>query len=312
MDRREMLQHRPHASLPDTAPAGALLRQTLLASGNAGGGWGYYAGKASRLEPTCWALLALAESGSSPASLAPHAAFLTRCQQASGWLVEDPTWPVNIGFNALAAFAWVARPELATDDERRQLMSALVSSKGAQAPQSAEVGQDSSLQGWPWIDAMFSWVEPTSWGLLALKKARQMGVTDAAAQARVAEAERLLVDRCCRSGGWNFGNASVMHQDLRPYVPTTALALLAMQDRRDVPAVMRSLTYLEARWSDEVSATTLSLTLLCLAAYGRPVVDVEARLSAHTAQALSFGNVHGVAMMLFALSQKGPAGAFRI
>ena len=36
-----------------------LLRQFLLRARNADGGWGYQAGKASRLEPTCWAILAL-------------------------------------------------------------------------------------------------------------------------------------------------------------------------------------------------------------------------------------------------------------
>src|SRR5262245_20486520 len=82
-----------------------LLREYVLANANADGGWAYYAGKSSRLEPTCWAVLALADSAASRAN-----AFVAKCQQTTGWLVEDPHWPVNIGFNGLAAFtSWRSR-----------------------------------------------------------------------------------------------------------------------------------------------------------------------------------------------------------
>ena len=294
-------------------PAGALLRQTLLTGANAGGGWAYYAGKTSRLEPTCWALLALGASGSSAASLAPHAQFLTRCQRASGWLVEDPAWPINIGFNALVAVTWLSRPDLATDDARSRLLAALTASKGIQAPPTADTAQNNSLQGWSWFDATFSWVEPTSWALLALKKSARAGIANRDAPARIAEADRLLIDRACRPGGWNFGNSNMMRQDLRPYVPTTALALLAMQDRREESAVTRGLDYLEQHWINEESAPALGLSLLCLSAYGRPADTLADRLGAHVPLAVSFGNLHGVASALLALSsQDGQVNAFRI
>ena len=32
--------------------------------------------------------------------------------------------------------------------------------------------QDGSLQAWSWVDGTFSWVEPTAWCLLLLKKWR--------------------------------------------------------------------------------------------------------------------------------------------
>ena len=203
-------------------------------------------GKASRLEPTCWALLALAGDNDSNAAsgVAPHANFVARAQRSSGWLVEDERWPTNIAFNGLAAVTWLHRPAFATDQMRRTLIESLVHSKGTRGVKSKEFGQDSTLQGWSWVDATFSWVEPTSWGLLALHKAQRTGLSVAGEDARIAEAERLLVDRCCRAGGWNYGNPSVMGKDLRPYVPTTALALLALQARRQDSAVTRSLHWL--------------------------------------------------------------------
>jgi hypothetical protein len=188
----------------------------------------------------------------------------------------------------------------------------LIASKGVGAPPSDTMRQDNSLQGWAWTDATFSWIEPTCWGLLALKKARASGFVEAAAHARIAEAERLLIDRSCKPGGWNFGNANVMAQDLRPYVPTTALGLLAMQDRRDQGVVVRGLAALETLWREEISAMAVALSLVCLSLYGRPDEELHARLIEHTASTLSFGNHHGIAQAMFALSSSGQPNAFRL
>jgi hypothetical protein len=40
--------------------------------------------------------------------------------------------------------------------------------------------------------------------------------------------ERMLLDRRCRDGGWNFGNRRVLGADLPSYPETTALALMAL------------------------------------------------------------------------------------
>jgi hypothetical protein len=301
-----------------TSPRGArpnqedALRQAIVSGANHTGGWGYYAGKTSRVEPTAWALLALGDDASSSAPLTAHTAYLARTQSPKGWLVEDPGWPINIGFNALVGFLWFIRPALGSDLQRRALLGALVATKGIRVETTAPKGQDNSLQGWPWIDATFSWVEPTSWGLLALKAARHAGMTSGEADARIAEAERLLVNRVCRGGGWNFGNASVMNQDLRPYVPTTALALLALQDRPNEPAVVSSLAFLEKHWSDEPSGTSMGLSLICLDAFGRDVTALDERLRAHAGDAVTFGNLQGNAVALTALTQRGGRNAFKL
>jgi len=287
------------------------LRHDLLAARNTDGGWAYYAGKASRLEPTCWALLALgADEGSNP-HLDESVAWLARCERPHGWLVETDQWPVNIAYNALATFTLFGRPEPASTLSRRLLRS-VVASKGLAAPQGDTMRQDNSLQGWSWIDATFSWVEPTCWGLLALKKARAAGISDQAAAARIDEAERLLIDRSCQPGGWNFGNAVVMRQDLRAYVPTTALGLLAMQDRRDVDAVVRGMSALETLWPTEISSSALGLSLLAFGLYGQPTDRVVESLMQHAADALTFGNYHGIAVALCALSSVGQRHVFRL
>jgi hypothetical protein len=72
-------------------------------------------------------------------------------------------------------------------------------------------------------------VEPTSWALLALKRMRG-ALPRRRTEDRIEEAHRLLADRMCRGGGWNYGNKAILGFDLDPYPDTTALALLALQD----------------------------------------------------------------------------------
>jgi hypothetical protein len=294
----------------------------LMGSSNAAGGWGYAIRKASRLEPTCWALIAIGQSRK--ADLAVHGNFLEKCVRSGGYLVENPDWPTNVGFNALVAFTWLNRREFAAEEKIRALLTWLSAAKGVQAPQAASFRQDNSLQGWSWLDSTFSWVEPTAWGTLALQKAIRAGlVQEGPARARILEAERLLIDRCCHEGGWNFGNANVMGQDLFPHVPTTAIALLALQGRREEPAVVRSLAFLESHWSDEPSPLALGLSLICLHTYGRPVEAIKVRLQAventriERAAARSGGsrqleNLHALAVALTALSLDDNDTTFRI
>jgi hypothetical protein len=229
---------------------------------------------------------------------------------------------VNVAFNALAAFTWLNRRDLATDDQRRLLLERLVTDKGVQIQQTPSNRQDNSLQGWSWLDGTFSWVEPTAWGMLALHKALQAGVvSEAPVLARIAEAERLLIDRSCRDGGWNFGNANVMNQDLFPHLPTTAMALLALQPRRTEPVVARSLAYLESHWQEEPSTLALGLAAICLHAYARPSEAVIEKLAA-TVQRLEERvdsrrpqhppNYHALAVGLAALSLTHDDTTFRI
>jgi hypothetical protein len=299
------------------------LFDALKDSANASGGWGYQPDKASRLEPTCWALLAMAQSPLKTETT-HHRAFVEKCIRSGGYLVEDPKWPTNAAFNALVAFTWLYHREFVAEEKLRAVLNWLVAAKGVPAPQISIYRQDNSLQGWSWLDATFSWVEPTAWGMLALQKAIRTGfLPEAPARARIAEAERLLIDRSCRNGGWNFGNANVMGQDLFPHVPTTAIALLALQQRREEPAVARSLAFLESHWNDESSTLALGLSLICLRTYSRPTDAIRSQLlalenkrselmTAQSGGAQQLQNSHALAVALTALTLKDNDAVFTI
>ena len=192
------------------------LQQTLTASAQPTGGWPYYAGKSSRIEATCWALLALHESWDDDAAswlrfAAPHLEWLAAAQRSDGLLRDQPESPANFTANGVAAIvstqfrSWgpaSAGPPTAPDQSR--LLAALTVAKGV-AVDGADARQDNRLQGWPWLADTFSWLEPTAWCVLGLKKA---GAQTAGAAARIQEADKLILNRTCESGGWNFGNAA--------------------------------------------------------------------------------------------------------
>jgi hypothetical protein len=150
---------------------------------------------------------------------------------------------VNYAFNALAA--------LTLGTIRKGAGHALADClqvldvRGMKFAQGKEIRQDNSLQAWSWIDATFSWVEPTTMCLLLIKKLRR---EPAGAAAQRSHRHRRAA--CCstarvRPGGWNYGGSNVYGQELFPYVPTTALGLLAMQDRAKDPTVQRAHQWLQ-------------------------------------------------------------------
>jgi hypothetical protein len=279
----------------------ASLRTSLVDRTAPSGGWSYYTNRPSRIEPTCWALLALGPTPTSAretAVVAGARAFLRRLQRADGLLVEPATPGPNYGWNGLSLLALHANEDLDLVD---RLANGLLAVKGIQiesrGPQA--VRQDSRLQAWPWTEATFSWIEPTAYCVLALKMRRVAGPLVAG---RLAEAEAVMFDRVCDPGGWNYGNSQVLMQDLRPYVPTTALALLALQDKRDHPIVQRSLEWLTSHAVSEPSTMALSLAAVCLQVYDRPIAEVLTRLQALQARTQALGNAHLLALATYALA----------
>jgi hypothetical protein len=287
------------------SPAAAL-RARLVDFASTSGGWPYQAGQAARIEPTCWALLALSHL-STPREMAVVTAgrrFLRTLMQSSGLLVEPNTPGPNYAWNGLALLALNAREDL---DMADRLSTALLGGRGIQIDDPAGVvHQNNKLQAWPWTDGTFSWLEPTAMCLLALKVRR---VAAPAVATRVADAEAVIFDRVCDPAGWNYGNAHVMAQDLRPYVPTTALVLLAMQDKADHPIVRRSLDWLAAHADTEPATMACATAAICLYMFGRPTDDVGRLLANQYARTRALDNVHLTALAAYALTLPGHRGA---
>jgi hypothetical protein len=279
------------------------IAERLRAAANADGGWGYYAAHPSRLEPTCWALLGLRSAGALDSELEARAGeTLRQWQRRDGLLVDvdgRAANEANFAFNALAAWVALQIPAVAARLSLEPLVAAISRAKGVKLPPSTINRQDDSLQGWSWIDGTFSWVEPTCWGLIALKRARETMAIDSS---RVDEAEKLLADRCCVTGGWNYGNSNMLGKELHPYVPTTALALLALQDRRQRDCVVRSVEFLTRNRLSERSAMALGLVAIALRTFGEPVDDIHDALIEQYRKTAFLGNAHLTGVALYGLA----------
>ena len=168
------------------------------------------------------------------------------------------------------------------------------------APPAPAVELDSALVGWPWTEGTFSWVEPTAYAVLAL---RAVSPRSAAAAARIDEGERLILDRVCSDGGWNYGNRRVLGEDLWSYPDTTALALLALGRGRDGTVVTKGLAALETMLEANQSGLATALGALALAAHGRDVRALRVRLGARFTETGFAGDLRALAWALLATNE---------
>jgi hypothetical protein len=275
------------------------LLDRLLSWRNEDGGWGYYPGKASRLEPTSLALIALHVSyvGQAFRPADVLSSFPTR----ENLLLDPGSDLPNLAFNAQAALALLT---VRAVSRARAIVDGLVAVKGFTVPRNDAVDLDGSLAAWPWREGTFSWAEPTAWCLLAVKRVFGAARTPLASE-RIDIAERMLADRMCVGGGWNYGNKVVLGQALPAHLPPTAVALLALADRPDLPVVRESLQFLSARRLAERSGLTLSLARICLQRYDLPSDDLNAAL-AETWAATGFMD-HVPAIALASIAAAPPA-----
>jgi uncharacterized protein (DUF362 family) len=234
------------------------------------GGWGYAPGQSAHLEPTCLALLALSrEPQRFQAALDTGKAWLQTCSPGDGSYRlargrAEAAWPT-----ALVLFVQSVVGEDAA--KVNQTASALLALRGKKLEneEDQEVNDiDQKLVGWPWADGNFSWVEPTAWACLALRKA---GFGD---HPRVREGLKLLFDRALQEGGVNYGNRRILGISLEPIPGPTALMLLALQGRDDEEAVLKSVAYLRDRATSGDDLEHLCWARIALDAYReQPGVD---------------------------------------
>jgi len=292
------------------------LRTRLLSQADAAGGWGYRLGQPAHLEPTCLALAALGGDPSPAIKSANDFLEAQRFNDGSFRLVRgrlQAAWPT-----ALVLFQKTAcdLPET----ERTPIAERLLTLEGRVVKADPEVAEmldiDFELLGWPWAEDTFSWVEPTAWACVALRKA---GYGD---HSRVQEGLRLLVDRAFDTGGVNYGNRVVLGKPTEPIPGTTAIMAIALQGLMTEPRLDAALGYLRMQADKTTDVDHLSWCIAALACFpdeaanGVAVERALPKLEAALAQeadlpvALS-GGPYRTAIALLAL-QSGSSNPFRI
>ena len=175
---------------------------------------------------------------------------------------------------------------------------------------------EENLRGWKWNPNTANWVEPTSYALMFLKKFQQSVANSPASGGStmkpiIAEAESLLYQRMCKDGGWNYGNARVLGEELRPYPLTTAIALIALQNPQS-PECQRSLRYLQRAVPGERSALALCMAVHCFDLYGIPVEAWVKAAAALYDETQFFQNIKTSALALLALQSLNGKNPFRL
>jgi hypothetical protein len=207
----------------------------LRRSQNHDGGWSYYSGKQSWLEPTFYGALVL--HGDPAADRA--------WELLKSWQAADGSWPPSAG---AAVSGWGTALCLTLAQIRADLgnpyqkgVDYLLKTVGTESELWRRAlarlglfdpGRNLSLKGWPWKEGTSSWVEPTAHALIALKKA-SAHVANGDLRERIRSGEALLLDVRCKDGGWNYGSPWTLGEDQRSYPETTALALLGLQGRAE-------------------------------------------------------------------------------
>jgi hypothetical protein len=271
----------------DTRFAERVCLPLLRSAQNEDGGWGYHPGSQSRVEATCWALQAVLGSASSEradAIAAPAFRFLRAAQLPDGSWPSVPTLEQGCWVTSLACWTLLSDKDSGRaiaaglhwlcDDWPRDSgwWQRLLSSFSADRHLASH---NDSYRGWGWTPRTSSWVEPTSFALIALSLSLETLLPGGAAQRRKL-AEAMLYDRMCPGGGWNCGNPSVYGVPGDPLVIPTVWALLALRDYPDRRENVASLEWLERNLVHVEGPGSLALARICLEVYGRgwPMIGV--------------------------------------
>jgi hypothetical protein len=285
----------------------------LVDAQNADGGWGAVKGRRSNTESTSLAVMALRALG--------EPAFALKVQRGLNWLITrqnaDGSWPLS---DVAKGGSWTTALAILTlANIPGQEAPALRGAQWGLTQEGSRFGWLTSLWitisgqrgalhlnpdfiGWAWTERAFSWVEPTSYFLLALKKLRQsLGATEV--EQRIRHAELLLYDRMCEGGGWNYGNSKVLGETLWPYPDVTALALLALQDHKGIEPNNASVLALQRMLQEIDSGLALSLGAICLSLYGYDVSDLRRRLARNFVTTSFLAETKTIALALLALNK---------
>lgn len=292
----------------------------LLNTQNADGGWGAVKGKQSNTESTSFALMAL--------KVLEDRSFHRQTTAGLKWLLEhqkdDGSWSLNDGLKQSSWTTPIAVLALLSFEDQRQ--NALKAAKWILTQEGRKPGWvasllvrlslvekmtdlDPYLSGWSWTAGAFSWVEPTSYSLMALKKLRR-GLDGTNCEERIQQGEMLIYDRMCESGGWNYGNSRVLGEALWPYPDVTAVALIALQDRATNKANQTSLRALDGLMRETSSGTALGWGILCLGLYNQDVGEWKKILMKNFERTKFLGETKSMALSLLAFGNG--ASLFRV
>jgi hypothetical protein len=278
--------------------------ETILKRLSASDICGYQSQAPAATEPTALTALALFAHGRD-ADARKLVDRLLEMQCPDGSLGVNRVQPEPGWASAWAVLAWRAAQKSSVFDKQyvyalERARHWILLTQGAAADSTGWGGHDTSMRGWAWVVGTHSWVEPTAFNLLALKRTGQ------AEHPRAREAVGMIINRLLDDGGCNYGNTVVFGQTLRPQLEPTGIALTALAGEQDPQGrIERSIAYLQRELNSETTTASLSYGLLGLAAQGAYPQQAHQWLAAAAHRTLA-RDASSYKLALLALAALGP------
>lgn len=246
---------------------------------NADGGWGYFPGKQSWLEPTGWAAIAL--HGDPAADRAWK--LMKQWQNADGSCrpcasVSLPNWTA-----ALVVTVGVLRQDRAVVERGVDYLLDTTGADSSLLSRFAKIlspnhtDREPKFKGWPWKPGNSSWVEPTAHGITALRLAGRM-LGEGKVRERIESAQDMILNQRCEDGGWNYGARIALGTPLESFPETTGLALIGLAGRKEAgSALHRAESMLQGGSASPLAKAWLSMALRL---HGRTVAEIQTSAAA--------------------------------
>jgi hypothetical protein len=242
--------------------------ERLVLASSPTGGFGYRPSAPPRPEPTGFGCLALRASDQHSALVEKSLKRLGQRQVETGAVLLDPRTPTATWGTAIAILAWASCDDRSYDNNVRNALTYLLRNEGKTFASNPHIyGHDTQLVGWPWIEETHTWLEPTSYALLAL---RATGKLD---HPRAAEAIQVIYNRAIPSGGWNYGNGLMFGNALRSFPSTTGIVLAALAGRERDESASRAIDYLHAELPEVRSLFSLAWGVIGLRCWDAVPLD---------------------------------------
>jgi hypothetical protein len=256
-------------------------REFLVRNQNGDGGWGYFPGKQSWLEPTAYGILALHGDPAAESACRKALQLVLGWQNSDGSFrpaggVATPSWTTALGVTLASLHGETGAETRGVDyllqihgTEADDWLSKVISKV---MPQVA-LDRDPALLAWPWRPNATSWIEPTSHAIIALRLAAPQVPRPALSQ-RVDLGQRMILSLRCKDGGWNYGSRSALAVDLPSYPETTAMALLGLVGR-PATELKGPLEYTRRLASFRQAPLASAWLRVSLALHGQPVAPPD-------------------------------------